>query len=189
MSYNYVLKLEDGKYYVGRTNSPKFRLDDHFSGDGSLWTSIYQPVEVVEFRKTKDECDENDTTIEYMKKYGIDNVRGGSFCKEHLDKDEKHTLKKIIGGDDLNENDDKILNKLANGDSNCCYRCGRKNHFISNCYAKTHINGHVLEESDIEESDENKFDEDINEYEQYYHKKYPLYDTDQSFSNKRYPSY
>ena len=25
-----------------------------------------------------------------------------------------------------------------------CYRCGRKGHFISNCYAKTHINGNEL---------------------------------------------
>ena len=27
---------------------------------------------------------------------------------------------------------------------NCCYRCGRKGHFSSNCYASKHIKGYYI---------------------------------------------
>lgn len=33
--YIYILQLEKGKYYVGKTKEPNFRLDAHFNGNGS----------------------------------------------------------------------------------------------------------------------------------------------------------
>ena len=30
MVYIYVLKLENNKYYVGKTNNPSFRMESHF---------------------------------------------------------------------------------------------------------------------------------------------------------------
>ena len=37
MVYIYVLKLKSNKYYVGKTDNPNFRLNDHFDANGSEW--------------------------------------------------------------------------------------------------------------------------------------------------------
>ena len=46
MVYIYVLKLIQGKYYVGKTSNPRFRLDNHFNKNGSEWTRIYKPINI-----------------------------------------------------------------------------------------------------------------------------------------------
>ena len=37
MVFIYTLKLIQGKYYVGKTNNPSFRLDNHFNSNGSAY--------------------------------------------------------------------------------------------------------------------------------------------------------
>ena len=81
MIYIYIIKLEDNKFYVRRTNNPQFRLQEHFNSNGSEWTKKYTPISVLEIIKECDEYDEDKITRKYMDKYGIDNVRGGSFCQ------------------------------------------------------------------------------------------------------------
>ena len=39
----YILELEKGKYYVGRTEHKKNRINDHFVGRGSVFTRKYNP--------------------------------------------------------------------------------------------------------------------------------------------------
>jgi len=56
MVYIYVLKLENNKWYIGKTDSPKFRLDQHFALKGSVWTNLHKPLEIEEI---KSNCDEN----------------------------------------------------------------------------------------------------------------------------------
>lgn len=34
MVYIYVLKLEKGKYYIGKTLNPNFRIKQHFNSQG-----------------------------------------------------------------------------------------------------------------------------------------------------------
>jgi len=64
-----------------------------------------------------------------MAEYGIENVRGGSYSREHLSCDDEAALKKeLIGASDS------------------CFRCGRNNHFVSNCYASRHLDGHFLDQ-------------------------------------------
>ena len=48
MVFIYILKLQAGKYYVGKTTNPSFRLDKHFNGDGSAWTKKYAPIKLLE---------------------------------------------------------------------------------------------------------------------------------------------
>ena len=38
MVYIYTLLLQSNKYYVGKTDNHKFRLNDHFNSNGSAWT-------------------------------------------------------------------------------------------------------------------------------------------------------
>ena len=48
--------------------------------DKILWTTKYKPIKVVELIEG-DNYDEDKYTLKYMEQYGIDNVRGGSFCQ------------------------------------------------------------------------------------------------------------
>jgi len=137
MVYIYILKLEKNKFYVGKTNNPYFRLENHFSQNGSAWTNKYRPIKVLELIPNCDDYDENKYTEIYMKNYGIENVRGGSYVQLNL-----------------NENTQKHLERNIRGTSDKCFRCGRSNHFVSDCYAKTDINGNIISESESESESE-----------------------------------
>lgn len=95
----YILKLEDDKYYIGRTIDIKRRWGEHSSGVGSSWTKKYKPVSIVEVHVMLNQSDENNFTKICMLKYGVDNVRGGSYCTLTLlplELDEIHkTLNKL----------------------------------------------------------------------------------------------
>jgi len=92
MVFIYILQLEKGKYYIGKTNNPQFRLESHFNSNGSEWTKIYKPLKVLEINPNCDNYDEDKYTRIYMDKYGINNVRGGSFVSVKLSKSQKDIL-------------------------------------------------------------------------------------------------
>ena len=116
MCFIYVLKQQNNKYYVGKTANPKFRLDTHFKTGGCAWTKKYKPTQIIGLFPDCDVFDEDKYTIKYMKKYGIENVRGGSFCQVSLDRETTKCVERMIGS-----TDDK------------CYFCGKQGHFIRNC--------------------------------------------------------
>jgi hypothetical protein len=93
MIYIYAIKLEKGKYYIGKTTNPQFQIQSHFNSNGSYWTKKYRPLKVIEIRPNCADYDEDKITIQYMNKYGINNVRGGSFVSVKLDKSTIDTLK------------------------------------------------------------------------------------------------
>jgi hypothetical protein len=116
MVFIYILQLQNGKYYVGKTSNPSFRLEQHFNKDGSNWTKKYKPIKVFDIIPGCDDYDEDKYTIQYMEKYGILNVRGGSFCEIKLSDTNISTLNQIIRG---------VTDK--------CYICGRNDHFANDC--------------------------------------------------------
>ncbi len=140
MVFIYVLQLEKGKYYIGKTNNPKIRLNNHFNSNGSEWTKKYKPIKVLEIKSDCDDYDEDKITIQYMDKYGINNVRGGSFVSIKL---EKYAL--------------DTLQKMSNGTNNKCFTCGKNGHFAKYCKEK---NDDDEWETDDEEDDEEDDDED-----------------------------
>jgi len=160
MVFIYVLKLANKKYYIGKTTVPKFRITQHFNRKGAEWTKIYKPLEVVEIISNCDNYDEDKYTRIYMDKYGIENVRGGSFSSIELDEDTVNTLTKMS----ISTNDKCFkCGKSDHFAKQCkkivCYRCGRSGHYSTMCYAKMHISGDLIESSS-EDSDYNSEDSD-----------------------------
>jgi predicted GIY-YIG superfamily endonuclease len=78
--YIYVWLLEEDKYYIGWSENLSHRLKQHSSEDGAKWTQKYKPVKIIEISLGNKEV-EKAKTIEYMKKYGWENVRGGPYCR------------------------------------------------------------------------------------------------------------
>lgn len=82
----YVLKLEHGKYYVGISRNVKRRFSEHKEGKGAEWTKIHKPIKILEDIQlmfcsyTKVKSYEDNKTVELMKRYGRENVRGGIYC-------------------------------------------------------------------------------------------------------------
>jgi cellular nucleic acid-binding protein len=92
----YVLRLEGDKYYVGKAVDPVSRFEKHVQGKGSRWTKRYSPLEMIEVYQTDNPFDEDKTTKEYMSKYGIDNVRGGTYVGKKISDGERIFLEKEI---------------------------------------------------------------------------------------------
>ena len=116
MVFIYALQLEKGKYYIGKTNNPQFRINSHFNSSGSEWTKIYKPLKVLELKPNCDDYDEDKLTRQYMDKYGINNVRGGSFVSVKLEQSTIDTLK-----------------QMSNGTNDKCFVCGKGGHFAKEC--------------------------------------------------------
>lgn len=116
MVYIYILKLEDDKYYVGKTTNPTIRVDEHFAHSGSAWTIKHHPMSVIEIIPDCDDYDEDKYTIKTMAKYGIENVRGGSFVRIDLDSSEVN-----------------VILKMLNSSENKCFYCNSEGHFIVDC--------------------------------------------------------
>ena len=104
----YVLKLRRGKWYVGYTEKGVQRILDHMDEKGAKWTKKYSPVDPVPWERTspgktkawaknKPNSDEDKLTLKLMKKHGIQNVRGGSWCMVKMRKKTVRELEDLIG--------------------------------------------------------------------------------------------
>lgn len=80
ISYVYVLELKNNNYYVGYSEQLETRFEQHFNGEGSEWTKLHRPIRVIEVVPA-DKSTEKTKTIEYMKKYGVEHVRGSYWCQ------------------------------------------------------------------------------------------------------------
>ena len=124
MTNIYILKLQHGKYYVGKTNNIKQRKQQHINGTACSWTKKHPPILVEQIIPNASDFDEDKYTKEYMALYGIDNVRGGTYVTEELDEVQHYTVQKEIWGA-----------------KNLCTQCGRDGHFVKNCYFTTDVTG------------------------------------------------
>lgn len=126
----YVLELSDGKYYVGKTTNMTKRYSQHASGTGSRWTQRYPPKRILEqriVRSAESDFQENMITKLMMRRYGIDNVRGGMYSYIRIPDGIRDVLAQEL--------------RLT---SDACFRCGREGHYTRECYAVKDARGRFI---------------------------------------------
>lgn len=77
----YILKLENHKWYVGKTSKLDRRLEEHKKGYRSPWTQINKIISVEKIIKNGDL---KSITLDYMRKYGWENVRGYAWSQWNM---------------------------------------------------------------------------------------------------------
>jgi len=113
----YVLQLQEGKFYIGKTSKNVCeRYQEHLNGQGSAWTRKYKPICVFEEYNNVSDFDEDKITKMYMAEYGIENVRGGAYCRMEMPTS-------LI----------KLLYREIWHAQNCCLECGSRVHYVAKC--------------------------------------------------------
>lgn len=116
----YVIECYNNKYYVGKTfRDPVERLNEHIDGNSCSWTNINKPIKIIDIIKSNSNFTEDNITKQYMIKYGIDNVRGGSYSNVCLTSWQRLALQKEFL---------TVQNK--------CYKCHEKGHISPRCINK-----------------------------------------------------
>lgn len=162
----YVLELSSNKYYVGKSKNIPERYRQHIEGTGSAFTQKYKPLRLKDTRAIKSDFDEDNTVKELMLKYGIENVRGGSYSSIYLTESQKECLQiELFSAKNACFSCGKIghyasecsithtvlwerYSQLDEYDNEKCFRCGRTSHFARDCFAKYHANGYVISDDE-----------------------------------------
>ena len=84
----YVLEFEDECWYVGTTTNLNRRIYEHFDGRGAKWCKEHKPVKIHSVN-IGHYTTEKTVTLELVKKYGKDKVRGAGFTHGNI-KPERH---------------------------------------------------------------------------------------------------
>lgn len=113
--YIYVIALENGKYYVGRSKDPERRFREHKSSDNQ-WLRENKPLRIIEVKQLSGLFDEDNKTKAYMYTHGIDNVRGGTYTTLVLKPEVRALLEK------------ELVHTF-----NLCFRCMQPGHYAGNC--------------------------------------------------------
>ena len=95
----YVLRLRDGKYYVGCSNNKRRRIGEHREGrgEGTEFTEKHAVIEEIEpltEPMTNLNLWELQETLTRMKKHGIHSVRGSRWCQLVLQQNHIEDIKK-----------------------------------------------------------------------------------------------
>lgn len=153
--YVYLLELQNGKYYVGRTNDVTRRVQQHRGDSDAEWVHLHHFVRLVSSRPISSRLEEDLEVKKAMLQYGIDNVRGGTYSTIFLSEQTMATLKQELvhaedkcfgcGGKDhylstcpLSKKATQVVKKSD------CTRCGRNTHSADKCFATQRLDGTPL---------------------------------------------
>ena len=123
----YVLECEEGKYYVGKTQSGSVESEfyRHQTRRGPKWTSRYKPISVlIDDIDGNPVCDYDTTlwTLGMMRRKGINNVRGGPYRQMEFSPRKRDEIQRKI---------DVYGNK--------CFNCGILGHLTKKCFYTHHL--------------------------------------------------
>lgn len=112
----YALECKQYKWYIGRTSKPlEERFKEHQQGSAE-WTKEYPPLKCHFVRDATSKFDEDYVALEYMERYGVENVRGGVYSSVVLSEEIKAVIQRQL--------------KSANDQ---CLKCGKHGHFAKDC--------------------------------------------------------
>lgn len=120
MSYVFILLLKKNKYFVSMCHDPNKDINKYFEGYGPKWIIKYKPIKIVEIIHPCDIFDIDKHTKRYMAKYGISNVRGGTYTDLYLTKNDRYQI------------DKEIFSALG-----MCMHCGSEYHRSIECELNT----------------------------------------------------
>jgi hypothetical protein len=127
----YVLELQSGYVYVGKTSNVARRLKQHMDGLGARFTKRFKPTGRLLARigtlHGVGDGPERDETLRQMYALGPERVRGWKFCGAKLS---------IANLREIEEN----IRELED----LCRKCGRRGHFALRCTNRTDRHGHPL---------------------------------------------
>lgn len=90
--YFYIILLNDNKYYIISSKRDNITIDEIMKITGIDWLLINRPLHIIlKLYSTDPNVTVNKYVIEYMKKYGRQAVRGGSYtnviltANQHID--------------------------------------------------------------------------------------------------------
>ena len=122
----YVLELNSGKYYVGKSNNIKSRISQHSAGSDKCAVfiksngGVKRPTKPLTPRE-ENHCNwEKNETIARMIQHGFNHVRGWEYTSNK----------------DLSKFDYYAIRKELLGSTDRCRKCGNSGHMSNNCYAK-----------------------------------------------------
>ena len=110
MGFIYCVKLHEDKWYIYFTTESDL---DYWEIDKNISEFIYH-YDSIEIDSIIPNCDKYDTdkyVKKYMKKYGLDNVRGGSYNNLKLTSFEKEFIQKELDYIDIDDNKYNNKNK------------------------------------------------------------------------------
>ena len=155
----YVLRLERGKYYVGLTRNNVERIWQHIDGKGAAWTKKYPPKEgkeILSFQDGLKSSDEDRVTLEMMGRYGVRNVRGGSWCRVKMSATQVAELERLVKSKSRSKSKTqktaKKQTKRKKPAKGHCIWCGEKKDFdiqkpmCIECYRYVAYDPHVMME-------------------------------------------
>jgi len=170
----YILRLEGGHYYVGKSDNVMTRYEEHLAGSGAAWTRHYPPIALVRAIENASPFDEDKTVKEYMATYGIDKVRGGSYVTEVLTEAQTRHLQQelwaatnrctrcgstrhFIKDCNMIRRSGILYDAIPRPTvttTATCYRCGRTGHYMASCYARTDLECYEIDDIKNDEDDE-----------------------------------
>jgi predicted GIY-YIG superfamily endonuclease len=180
--YIYVLELVNNKYFVGKTNNLRLKLNEHNESRGIEWTKIHEPLHVLYIYESSNSFDELKTTLSMMRYAEINDVRGANFNEVKLRKDQITMIEEMLNSVpncctyrgsskhsfvncDISINSYKYEFKktklseqksLIDSSKVKCHRCMRIGHYDTYCWAKRCINGNTLPPREESEDYKNK---------------------------------
>lgn len=117
----YVFQCDNNKYYIGTSKEGVAKME--LPLNDLEWIKKYPIVNVIDVFPTPYSSIVDKTTILYMKKFGIDNVRGGKYRQF-----------------ELSDFDKKKIAEFIENNNNVCEKCGSNDHTFGNGFCLFNVN-------------------------------------------------
>jgi hypothetical protein len=123
MTTVHVLRLQEGRFYVGEIDDVIIAFQDRVPE----WTALYKPIYLERILVVNTLKELNHIVVQYMAIHGIDMVRGGSYLSPILPDTIRYSLEKEI----------RIMKNL-------CALCGGPDHHEVRCTATVDVTGQTI---------------------------------------------